>query len=117
MNTDKYFKRFLIVITVIIAALFSYNKSFSYEFIDWHNWDIGYEVALRDAEDYESPLIIYFHQANDALSQKMTEEYLSQGEVEDFLDDIPKSELDPEDKKSEAGLKSLYDDMEKLGLK
>lgn len=95
MNSEKYFKNVLFFIAVIILTVSLSRPSFSYEFIDWNNWDIGYDIALRDAEDYESPLIIYFHKDTEPESQKMTEEFIAQSDVEDFLDAILKSELEP----------------------
>lgn len=70
------------------------KQSNAYEFYNWNRWFVGYEMAMLEAKEKGSPLILYFYLNEDEWSEKMNNEYIADDKVDKFLRDIPKAAID-----------------------
>lgn len=84
------------------------DRAFSYSFPYWEKGPAGLELALMYAEEGEKPLIVYFHIDSSAWNERMNDEYLANYEVEEFLQDIPKAEINPDEGEAEAAIAAKY---------
>jgi len=96
------------VILYFLTGLIVTDLAISYEFIDWERGAVGYELALMDAEDGEKPLILYFQTDGSEWCQKMNDNYFAVYEIEEFLINIPKAEINPEKGDPEGNLADKY---------
>jgi len=102
-------KRILTAFVVSVSlSLFIASWAVSYDFFDWEHGHVGYEIAVMDAEEDEEPFILYFHRESDELSEKMNSDYFIVYEVEGFLADIPKAEIDPNEGEQEKALAAKH---------
>lgn len=104
-----YFKKILYFgVFFILTSIFFSDFALSFEFINWERGAIGYEFALMNAEEEEKPLILYFHMDPSTWSEKMNKNYLAAYEVDEFLMDIPKAEINPDDGPQEEKLAAKF---------
>lgn len=93
-NTKLLNGRLLIFILLSLSiSLFSASQSNAFGFYNWYAQTVGRSLAMMDAEDQLSPLILYFYMDPDEWSEKMSNEYLADAQVDDFLLDIPKAAI------------------------
>ena len=92
----------------LFVVLFSPNGLLANDFYGWHHGASGYSDAIQEAEYEEKPLIIYFHAEWCKWCKKMNDNYLASYEVEDFLRNIPKVEINPEKGADENALANKY---------
>ena len=103
-----YFSHFAICGVLLFAVLFSPNRLLANDFSGWHHSASGHKRAIRKAEYEEKPLIIYFHVEWCKWCKKMNSDYLASYEVERFLRNIPKVEMNPENGADEEALADKY---------
>ena len=75
---------------------------------EWFHGASGYDDAMEDAKMDKKPLILYFNTEWCKLCKKMNSTYLANYEIEEFLRDIPKVEIDPDDGAGEKALAKKY---------
>ena len=80
----------------VLMFLLISGRAFPYDFPEWEHGFPGYQSALKWALDEEMPLILYFHTDWCKWSRKMNVDYLAAPEVEDYLRDVPKVEINPD---------------------
>jgi len=109
MTVKKFFILISSVATFYLLIGFTVNNSaLSYDFYDWEHGEFGYENAIMEAEEDTKPLILYFHQDSCEWSKKLNDVYLAVYEIWDFLDDIPKVEINPDTGSAEEALCKKY---------
>ena len=97
----------------LLLNLMMVSQVSSYEFTDWEQGKSGYELVLLDAEEEEKPVILYFYLPEECKwCEKMNEEYLADTEVEEFLLNIPKAAINPDENEDDAALTKSFKIME-----
>ena len=102
------FNHFAICGVLLFVVLFFPNRLLANGFYGWHHGASGYSYAIQEAEYEEKPLVVYFHVEWCKWCKKMNNDYLASYEVEDFLRNIPKVEINPEKGADEEALASKY---------
>jgi len=102
------FKIAIIQGLILFIVLFIPHRILAYDFSDWAHGASGYNDAIEEAKNEEKPLVLYFHTKWCKWSKKMNKNYLASYEVEDFLDNIPKVEIDPDKGSDEKALTKKY---------
>ena len=74
----------------------------------WYHGSFGYENALNNSKENETPLILFFFLDSDPLCQKLGEDYFSKYDVYNFLDDISKVDINLEGNDFEIELAKKY---------
>jgi tetratricopeptide (TPR) repeat protein len=108
INTEYLNRLFVTAILSILTTLLISGLAHSFEFAGWGHGATGYELAVIDAKEGELPMILYFHIASDESSERLENEYLGVYEVDDFLTNIPKSEINLEGTEYEQAIASQY---------
>ena len=93
---------------IVIALLLIPNILWSYEFFDWYHGASEYDYALQKAIDDEDPLIIYFRGDESEWCKKLESEYLASYELNEFISDIPRVEVNPKRGPDEKNLTDKY---------
>jgi tetratricopeptide (TPR) repeat protein len=109
MELKKTYKK----VIIMAAALFTFvllnaNSLGAYSFSNWARGASGYEEMLSDAQDSESPLILYFNTEWCKWCKKFNSEILASWETENFISDIPKVEINPDNGSDEEALRRKY---------
>ena len=107
VNAFKCCIRF-IMFQAMVIGIFSVDSALSYDFEDWEHGSAGYVLAREKALEEEIPLVLYFHQPSSELSKKMSDEYLASQDVESFLRDVSKAEINPNEGVAEADLSDEF---------
>lgn len=94
--------------SMLLILLFFSNKIQAYDFIDWYHGSLDYDLIIEDLIDEEKPLILYFHTDWGKWSKKMDNDYLASYEVELFLSDLEKIEVNPDGGKADKALCDKY---------
>ena len=76
--------------------------------VGWYHGSFGYESALEDSRKNESPLILFFYMASDTYCQKLGDVYFSAYDVYNYLNDIPKVDINLEGNDFELDLAKKY---------
>jgi tetratricopeptide (TPR) repeat protein len=92
----------------LFVVLFSPDRSLAYDFSGWYHGASGHSVAIEEAEFEEKPLVVYFHTEWCKWSVKMSNKYLASYDVDDFLSDVSKVEIDPDKGADEKALTNKY---------
>jgi tetratricopeptide (TPR) repeat protein len=108
MMKNVFLKTVIGATVIFVSALLYVNSLWAYSFPNWAQGASGYEEALSEAKDTESPLILYFNTEWCKWCKKMNSEYLSSWEIESFLSDIPKVNINPDNGSAEKALKRKY---------
>jgi tetratricopeptide (TPR) repeat protein len=107
MRFSIIFKKTIILISVfLLGSLFITGDMLAYDFTDWYHGASGYEDALDEVIGEEKPLILYFHKESCKWCKKLDSEYLVSDNVDEFISNIPKVEINSA---KEAPEKALYD--------
>ena len=93
INTEYLNRLFVTAILSIFTTLVISDFAFSFEFAGWNHGATGYELAVIDAQKGEGPMILYFHIDSNESCEKLENEYLGAYEVDEFLINVPKSEI------------------------
>ena len=96
---------------VVFAGLLVSRPALAFDFFDWTRGAIGYEYAITEAEDFLTPMVIYFHQDSCEWSRKMEDKYLSSGKVYRLLRDMQKVDINPDRGPEDEAM------VEKFGIK
>lgn len=98
MNLNGSYHKWFLFLTIftLFPFLNACDMAPSYDFPDWEHGASGHANALSWAEDEELPLIVYFHTDWCGWCKKMDAEYLATYEVKEFLNGIPKVEINPD---------------------
>ncbi|MBW1764993.1 MAG: tetratricopeptide repeat protein [Deltaproteobacteria bacterium] len=107
-NRTVLHKRILSAALIFIMSLIFYTHAFSLELTLWEHYSDGYERAFEYARENELPLVIFFHIDGDTWSEKLAENYLTTYEVENFLTDIPKVEINPQIGDAELSISNKF---------
>jgi tetratricopeptide (TPR) repeat protein len=94
INTEYFNRFFAIALLSIFTNFIISDFALSFEFAGWGHGATGYELAVIDAQKGESPMILYFHMDSNESCERLENEYLGVYEVDEFLINIPKSEID-----------------------
>jgi len=90
-------RRFIFVATLFLLSGFAVSdRALSFDFPEWEHGASGHRNALKIAQEEEMPLIVYFHTEWCKWSKRMNNEYLASYKVRDFLDGVPKVEINPD---------------------
>ena len=109
MTSEKFFLQNCIMqVLFLLFVLFIPNKILADDFLDWSHGAVGYHDAMQEATNEEKPLILYFHTDWCKWSKKMNKDYLASYDVTDFLQNIPKVEINPEKGAEEEALSKKY---------
>lgn len=92
----------------LLMGLAIHGSVFAYDFFYWDHGTTGHESALYGAELSEKPLILYFHVQKCRWCEELNDSYLAKEEVEDFLLEMYKVEINPERGEDEIALTSEY---------
>ena len=95
-NRISLYKMFLTLTVIFLVSLIFHTNAISFELILWEHYSDGYARSFEYASENELPLVIFFHVEEDTWSKKLAENYLTHDEVENFLRDIPKVEINPQ---------------------
>jgi tetratricopeptide (TPR) repeat protein len=98
----------LFLLLIQICINFSCRYACAYEFSAWEHGISGYENAYSVAMKNDKPLVVYFHIEGSIWNERMNDEYLATGLIENYLMDIPKVEINGEDDDPEKKLESKY---------
>jgi len=79
-----------------------------YGFPGWERGALGHELALAAAQEEEKPLILYFYIDPSTWNDRMNDEYLATYEIDEFLQDIPKVHINPDEGDAESALATQY---------
>ena len=101
-------KNIIISLVFWVAVLFIPAKSLAYDFIGWYHGASGHDNAIEEAINEETPLIVYFHTDWCKWSKKFNSDYLASYQVDQFLSDIPKVEINPDIGANEKSLCKKY---------
>jgi tetratricopeptide (TPR) repeat protein len=109
MNHKNALKKIVMLSTVLFGvALLNISPLVADTFRNWGHGVSGHEDALGQAQDAGSPLILYFHTDWCKWSKKFNSEILASWEIENFISDIPKVEINPDKGSAEKALKKKY---------
>ena len=97
-----------VTVCCLVLGPFNCKNALSYDFEGWGHGSAGYIYAMIDAEEKESPLILYFNMDSCEWSEKMNTKYLAPFETWEFLSNIPKVEINPERGEDENELCTRY---------
>jgi len=103
-----YFKSCVACGVFLSTIFFMPNIIFAFDFYDWSHGASGYDNEIYEAKSEDKPLILYFHTEWCKWSKKMNDNYLASYDVNDFLSDIPKVEINPEKGDDEKTLAKKY---------
>ena len=107
---NKYLR--IILGTCILSLLLNLmmvSQVLSYELVGWEQGKTGYELVLLEAEEEEKPVVLYFYLPEECKwCEKMNNEYLADMEVEEFLSDIPKAAINPDENDDDAALAASF---------
>jgi len=105
MKTTKLVPAFFAfaVCALILKSFFDHSEP-GYTFPDWEHGASGYELALKEAEAKEAPLIVYFHTSWCSWCKKLDKNYLATDRGEEFLRNIPKVEINTDKGQAEKNL-------------
>lgn len=92
----------------LFISFFNPNRIFAFNFFGWSHGASGYNKAIYEAKNGEKPLILYFHTEWCKWSKRMNNDYLASYDVKEFLRDIPKVEINPEDGAKEKAISEKY---------
>jgi len=84
------------------------TEALSYGFPYWGRGASSLELAFMDAEEGEKPLILYFYIDAGGWNDRMNDEYLSDYEIEEFLEDIPKVVINTDEGDTEKAIAVKY---------
>lgn len=105
MKATKYIPAiFAVALFLLIVKSFFDQYVPNYDFPDWQHGASGYELALKEAEATGEPLILYFHTSWCGWCEKLDKNYLATNEIESFLRNIPKVEINPDKGRPEKGI-------------
>jgi tetratricopeptide (TPR) repeat protein len=99
---------FITAFGLFINLAVATKASSYYGFPGWEKGAFGLELALTAAQEEEKPLILYFHIDPSTWNDRMNDEYLSNYEIDKFLEDIPKAHINPDEGDAESALASEY---------
>ncbi len=109
MKRNNLLKRTLFfIILCLLTGLVITDSASSYDFADWGSGVDGHDIALLDAEEEEKPVVLYFHTDTCKWSKKMTNTYLAHYEIEEFLTEIPKAQIEPDEGTLEEAIANKY---------
>ncbi len=110
MRKNRFFYR-TVLSTLAVIVFIGVGMSrgvLAYDFYGWEHGASGYEYAMTQATDAEKPLILYFNTDWCKWCKRLNTEYLSSYEIEKFLSDIPKVEINPDKGAAELALSRKY---------
>lgn len=93
---------------LLFLGLFIPNSLLAYDFPGWYHGASGYNDAIKRAISEGKPLIVYFHAEWCIWSKKMNSDYLAHYKIEQFLNNIPKAEINPDKGSAEKALSKKY---------
>jgi len=79
-----------------------------YGFPGWEKGALGLELSLKAAQKQEKPLILYFHIDPSTWNDRMNDEYLAKYDVNEFLENILKVHINPDEGDAESALAAEY---------
>ena len=92
----------------LFVALVLPNIILAYDSYGWSHGASGYHDAMQEAKNEGKPLILYFNVDWCKWCKRMNNNYLDSYTVDDFLQDIPKVEINPEKGTDEESLARKY---------
>ena len=106
MTFKSAYLRGLLFLTILflLQSLVSCNMGPSYDFPGWDHGASGHSNALSWAEEEGLPLIVYFHTDWCGWCKKMDSDYLATDQMREFLEGIPKVEINPDKGAAEKAL-------------
>ena len=109
-HKPAFYKRIRNIFTYfMLLSLVLTGRAVAYDFFYWDRGANGYESALYGAEIAERPLILYFHIKGNIWCERLNNIYLATEEVENYLMEMYKVEIDPERGEEEKDLSSRYE--------
>ncbi|MBW2064838.1 MAG: hypothetical protein JRJ03_07850 [Deltaproteobacteria bacterium] len=93
---------------ILILSPLSYGYALSFDFSLWDHGAIGHDTLVIHAQLDEKPMILYFHVKGDEFCEKMSRTYLGAEQVEAYLRDLYKVELDPTRGEDERAIARRY---------
>jgi tetratricopeptide (TPR) repeat protein len=105
---NSYNKVIMMAVALFAIALLNANSLGAYSFANWGHGASGYEQMLSEAQDAERPLILYFNTEWCKWCKKFNSEILASWETEDFISNIPKVEINPDNGSDEEALMKKY---------
>ena len=96
MSFNHIFFKGFVFLGIFLALSVIGDRALSYDFSGWEHGASGHRNALASAMEDERPLIVYCHTEWCKWSKRMNREYLASYEVIEYLNDIPKVEINPE---------------------
>lgn len=105
----KYFSCSYLIVIINLFMLFnvSYLAALD-ELVDWDHDSFGYENALKVSKENNTPLIVFFSLESDPLCKKLCEDYFLQYDVNNFLQEFQKVDINLEGDDSEIELAKTY---------
>ncbi|MFH2045687.1 MAG: tetratricopeptide repeat protein [Pseudomonadota bacterium] len=109
MKKDAVLLNYCVAFGLFLSFILLFpNSLLADDFSNWYHGASGYDDAVQEAEDEEKPLIVYFRLESCKWCKKMNKEYLDSYEVYNFLNNIPKVEIEPDKGASEKALAEKY---------
>lgn len=110
MMLNLKFGKYLLCISVsyFFSLFILCNSALSYDFEDWDRGAMGYEISVVYAKDNDKPVLVYFHKGEEELSEKVNDDYFSDDDVEAFIGDLPKAEINPDSGEDEKAISEEY---------
>ena len=97
-------KGLMIGIVVVLIALCLPCGLPAYDFSGWSRGASGHEEALKEAMNEGKPLIVYFWADWCKWCRRLNSQYLASSEVERFLSEIPRVQIEPDKGSAEKEL-------------
>jgi len=105
MKANKFVPPIFAVVLLLLMLKSFFNQYVpNYAFQDWEHGASGYHLALKEAKAGGKPLIIYFHTSWCGWCKKLDNYYLATDEAGEFLENIPKVEINPDKGEAEKAL-------------
>ncbi len=99
---------FITVLGLLINLSLATRAFPYYGFYGWGTGGLGYDLALNTAQEEEKPLILYFHLDSSTWNDRMKNEYLADYEINEFLEELPKVHINPDEGETESAIASEY---------
>jgi len=109
LRKKEYFYR--LFATTILSAIITiaiFDLALSFELVGWYNGASGYEFAINEAQEKESPMILFFNVDSDEICERLKNEYLGVYNVIEFLNDFPKVEINLGGEEFEKAIAEQY---------
>ena len=107
-KNECYNRLFAATVISLFTTLVLFDLAVSYELVGWNYGPTGYELALKDAQEKESPVILFFYVDSNELCERLKNDYFGVYSVNEFLSDVPKVVINLDGGEFEKAIAAKY---------